>query len=99
MNLLSNWKSEAICFGDKHSSRWTSYNINDIEYAKDGCSRCPVKRECLVSAVMNDSFVGVVAGISEYEYLTYTWREAGDVNESNWERDDRVLPILLQKAQ
>lgn len=89
----------AVCSGNHHSSKWLSYDINDIEYAKDGCSKCSVRVPCLASAISNDSFVGVVAGISEYDYLELLWKRAESENESNWRTDDSALSELLQKAQ
>jgi len=99
MALLSNWRSRAICANDQHPDKWISLKNEDIEYAKSGCEKCNVKKECLFSAIENDSFIGVVAGISEFEYLMYTWEEVTDINESNWRRDDTTLSRLLQKAE
>jgi hypothetical protein len=96
--MQSNWRAKAVCTGDPKSSSWLSYDIKDVEYAKEGCSRCPVKKECLVTAIKNNSFIGVIAGISEYDYLLHTWQEATRENESNWRTDDSILSGLLQKA-
>ncbi len=99
MELVSNWKTLAVCVDDKFSNKWISYDHEDIEYAKNGCKRCPVRRECLINAIENDSFIGVIAGVSEYEYLLYTWDEVTDINESNWRRDRKTFSRLLQKVQ
>ena len=96
--MQSNWRSKAICTGDKNSSNWLSYDIKNVEYAKEGCSRCTVRKECLITAIKNNSFIGVIAGISEYDYLVHTWQEAPRENESNWRTDDSILSGLLQKA-
>ena len=48
--------------------------------------------------IKNNSFIGVIAGISEYDYLVHTWQEATRENESNWRTDDSILSGLLQKA-
>lgn len=96
--MQSNWRSKAICTGDSKSSSWLSYDMKDIEYAKEGCSRCLVRKECLITALKNNSFIGVIAGISEYDYLVHTWREATRENENNWRTDDSILSGLLQKV-
>lgn len=96
--MQSNWRSKAICTGDTKASSWLSYDIKEVEYAKEGCSRCTVRKECLITALKNNSFVGVIAGISEYDYLVHTWQEATRENESNWRTDDSILSGLLQKA-
>jgi len=99
MGITNNWKSLAVCVDDKFSNRWVSYNIEDVKYAKDGCSRCPVRQECFINAIENDSMIGVIAGISEFEFLLYTWEEVNDINESNWRRDRKTFSRLLQKIQ
>ena len=98
MNLQSNWKKNAICASDKHSAKWISYKESDVEYAKDGCSRCSVKKICLATALVNNNFVGTIAGMSEYDYLMYTWQAVQDINESNWRTDNTALQRLLQET-
>lgn len=99
LSKLKNWRDLAVCAEDKNSSRWLSYDIEDVQYAKEGCAKCTVRRECLATALQNDCFVGVVAGISEYEYLNIIWNEVAKEDESNWRRDNTALSELLQKAQ
>jgi hypothetical protein len=99
MELLSNWKDEAVCASDTNSPKWVSYNLDDIEYAKKGCAKCNVRKECLIMAFKNDSFIGVVAGISEYDYLLHSWKKVTEEDESNWRTDDSIFPRLLQKIQ
>ena len=99
MNRQSNWKDRAVCSKDKFPNKWVSYDLDDIAYAKDGCSRCTVRKECLAMSLQNDYFIGVVAGISEYDYLTTIWKRAKKENESNWRTNDSAFPKLLQKAQ
>lgn len=102
MILKSNWRKSAVCATDKNPERWLSYDIKDLEYARDGCARCPVKRECLVTALEEEStmpFVGMVAGISEYEYLLSMWKEVNNENESNWRTGDSALSKLLRKTK
>ncbi len=100
MQIQSSWRDEAVCANDKFPNKWLSYDLNDIEYAKDGCAKCAVRKECLITALDKDYyFTGVVAGISEYDYLTTIWERAKSENESNWRTDDSALSRLLQKAQ
>lgn len=99
MKQPSNWKNNAICASDKHSVRWLSYKESDVEYAKEGCSRCSVKKICLATALANDSFVGTIAGMSEYDYLIRTWQAVWDINENNWRTDDTALQRLLQETE
>lgn len=99
MKHQNNWKKDAICASDKYSHRWISYKKSDVEYAKDGCSRCNVRKMCLATALANDSFVGVIAGMSEYDYLIKTWQKIMVDNESNWRTDSRTLQELLQETE
>lgn len=62
------WLNKAVCRKDKHSDYWTSYNLEKIEYAKAGCEKCTVQKECVMTAMQSDEEpVGVIAGISEFE--------------------------------
>lgn len=99
MSLQSNWRKKAICVSDPYGNKWVSYNLEDVEYAKNGCAKCQVRKECLFSALNNDAFIGVIAGISEFEYLMHIWHEATREDESNWRTDDSTLSGLLQKIQ
>lgn len=99
MKTLSNWRDKAVCSDSRYPERWLSYKMSDIKYAKQGCLKCSVRSECLLNAIQNDFFVGVVAGISEFDYLMYTWQETTREDESNWRTDDRVLSELLQRTR
>jgi hypothetical protein len=99
MQQQSSWRDEAVCANDKFANKWLSYDLNDVKYAKSGCARCNVKKECLIMALENDYFVGVVAGMSEYDYLNTIWKRASKEDESNWRTDNSTLSRLLQKAQ
>jgi len=89
--------SLALCQGDDKSHSWFSYDIDDIEYAKGVCSQCEVKLQCFANALEND-FMGVNAGISEFEFMMETWKEAKTENESNWTRSSQVLQRILRKT-
>lgn len=99
MNLKSNWIKHALCHADKQSQRWLSYKSSDVEYAKEICSRCKVRKECFINAFQKDSFVGVIAGMSEYDFLLKTWHAIQEENESNWPGHNRSFQILLQETE
>lgn len=71
------WRNKAICFNDPNSAYWLSYNIEKIKYAKQGCVRCPVQEECLISVIDDEHVVGVVAGTSEFDRLVMVNKERG----------------------
>lgn len=85
MSLQNSWQSRAYCFKDKYPEYWCSYDIKHIEYAKNGCSKCQVKKECMLNAIRNNVFVGVVAGMSEFDFLIKSWHPIMEEDESNWE--------------
>lgn len=97
MNLKSNWQDFALCRKDKNPNKWFSFDIDDINYAKNVCRKCTVRNECLISAISSDNFLGVNAGMSEYEFLIETWVEAKEYDETNWPRTDRAFQRLLRK--
>ena len=53
-----NWVQKASCKNDKNYSKWLSYDLVDIDYAKKICSSCPVKKQCMI-AFFNSTIVGV----------------------------------------
>lgn len=93
----NNWRLEAVCMRDANPNYWLSYKYSDIQYAKDGCARCNVKRECFFTALENEEFVGVNAGISEYDFLMATWKKATKSNGTTRNRSDNAIKKLLQK--
>jgi hypothetical protein len=93
------WQRSAVCLRDKNSSYWLSYNIEHIKYAKEGCKSCSVKTACLANALSQEFFIGVNAGISEWDYLNKTWKEVKSVRKTNWSRSDATLRKLLQEAK
>jgi hypothetical protein len=99
MKVQSDWRSQAVCANDSNPIAWLSYDILDVEYAKRGCAVCNVRLECFLSAWENDLYVGVNAGISEFDYLNLTWKEAEKVNGSNWSRSSKTLQRILQKIK
>lgn len=93
----SNWRLEAVCLSDKNSGYWLSYKHSQILYAKEGCKRCKVQTQCFLSAIQNEEFTGVNAGISEYDFLMSTWKKATKKNETTRDRSDKPIKKLLQK--
>lgn len=79
------WIDRAICSNDKNPARWLSFDLKDIEYAKDGCNKCPVKKQCIMSSVNGDGLVvGVIAGLSEFDRLMMDWEESKVLDDDNW---------------
>lgn len=78
------WLDRAVCRKDDHPEYWLSYNLQKIEYAKTGCTKCPVKQECLSTAALEDEFYGVVGGLSEYDRRLRLWKKVNDINGNNW---------------
>jgi hypothetical protein len=97
MKAPSDWLEKALCANDEHPFAWLSYDIEDIEYAKHGCSLCKVRKECFLSAWQNEPYVGVNAGISEYDFLVLTWKEAKKAHGSNWSRTNKILQGIMQQ--
>jgi hypothetical protein len=87
------WIGKAVCSKDANPSYWVSYNLDKIEYAKNGCAKCTVKKQCMASAysfvdnvnIFEHSIAGVIAGISEYERKIMAWKKVNDINGNNWE--------------
>jgi hypothetical protein len=80
------WLQKAVCHNDKNSNYWLSYELNKIEYAKNGCAKCTVKKQCLLNSDISDKeTAGVIAGISEYERKLKLWKKVNDINGNNWE--------------
>lgn len=73
-----NWRNQAVCFNDENSSYWVSYNFDKVKYAKDGCSRCSVIKECLMYSANDDEVIGVIGGSSEFDRLMMLNKERGD---------------------
>lgn len=75
------WIYDAVCHNDRYKHRWTSFKIEDVEYAKEGCSRCPVMTQCAMS-LTDDIGVGVMFGTSEFERLSKFIKSGGVIHES-----------------
>jgi hypothetical protein len=94
---LNNWRLEAVCLHDKNSGYWLSCKYSEVLYAKEGCSRCTVRTQCFLAAIQDEEFIGVSAGISEYDFLMSTWKKATKKNGTNRDRSDKTIKALLQK--
>jgi WhiB family redox-sensing transcriptional regulator len=96
---LANWRTKALCAKDRNSIYWFSYKHEDVQYAKNICQSCEVRKECLINAWGEDVIYGVNGGYSEFDILLATWKKAKKENDSNWNRTDRTLQKLLRKAE
>lgn len=96
---MANWRTKALCAEDKNSIYWFSYKHEDVQYAKNICQSCEVRKECLINAWGEDVIYGVNGGYSEFDILLATWKKAKKENDSNWNRTDRTLQKLLRKAE
>lgn len=94
--MQSSWKEKALCVNHPESNLWFSYKKDDINRAVSICSKCPVKKECFLSAWESDEFYGVYGGISEFEYLNITWKEAKNEKQNNRSRTDTILKTIMQ---
>lgn len=74
---------EAICATDENSRKWLSFNLQDIQYAKQKCEFCNVKKQCLMSSLDKET-AGVRAGYSEFDRLMMQWKPAEDLDDDNW---------------
>jgi hypothetical protein len=96
---LSNWKKKALCAADVNSEYWFSYKKEEIQYAKNICKKCSVRKECLMSAWQEEYVYGVNGGFSEFEILLETWKEAKKVSDDNWSRSNKILQRMLRKTK
>lgn len=96
--LKSNWASFSLCKEDKLPARWFSFDLKDIGYAKEVCRKCTVRKECLMSALDSGEFVGVNAGISEFDFLNKTWVETRKIEQTNWPRSDKTIRNLFREV-
>jgi hypothetical protein len=95
--MKNNWKDKALCLGHPESNIWFSYKKSDIDRAKSICKKCPVRVECFMSAWESGDFYGVYGGVSEFEYLSMTWKEVENEKQNNRTRSNRVLKGILQE--
>ena len=95
MSQINSWKNKALCASDPKQHSWMSYDMEDVLYAKDGCSRCSVRKECFLSAWESGDFYGVNGGISEYEFLMATWKPVKKVSNVNWRRTNTDLQKFM----
>jgi WhiB family redox-sensing transcriptional regulator len=94
--MQSSWKEKALCSDTPESHIWFSYKKEEIDRAVEICKICPVRKQCFINAWSADEFYGVSGGITEYEYLTLTWKEAKSERQSNRSRTDKLLKKILQ---
>lgn len=95
MSQDSEWASQALCKRDKNPQYWLSSKRHEMECARQVCHVCTVRPECLASALYENNFVGVNAGITEIEYLMKTWEEVEFEHETNWKGSDKLIQDLF----
>ena len=96
---MVNWRKKALCAEDRNSIYWFSYKNEEVQYAKNVCKTCTVRKECLLSAWSEDTIYGINGGFSEFDILLATWKKVKKENDNNWNRTDRVLQKLLRKTE
>jgi WhiB family redox-sensing transcriptional regulator len=97
VKFKSDWKDYALCTSGYPVNYWFSNKKPEIDVAKSICAKCTVRLECFTTAWSDDSHYGVYGGVSEYEYLLLTWKEAKSESESNRDRTDKRLRKILQE--
>lgn len=97
--MQSDWKQSALCIDHPEKNLWFSYKKDDIETAKNICKECTVRTECFLSMWNTGDFYGVNGGISEFDYLSLTWKEANSEKANNRSRANTVLKGILQKIR
>lgn len=95
--MSSNWQNKALCKGHDRPSIWFSYNKEELEEATNICKQCPVAKQCFLNAWESEDFYGVRGGITEYEYLEITWKEAKSGKQGNRTRSDKLLKAIMQR--
>jgi hypothetical protein len=97
--MQNNWAKEALCFNHPERNIWFSYKKEDTDRAVNICKKCPVREKCFITAWNTGDFYGVYGGVTEFNYLNLTWKEAKSEKQNNRTRTDRVLKGILQEFQ
>lgn len=91
-----NWHEDSLC-ADTYYSRYKEYFFSEepreVSEAKEICSLCPVRKQCLKSALNNKEVWGVWGGRDEVEI-----RNTLSVNEEGQEvrrSKDGIAPVCL----
>ena len=71
------WTSYALCRSD---ARFVSYNPVDVQEAKEICSSCTVRRDCIISTKDGQSFF-MAAGTTRFDRLLLSRREVDSLDE------------------
>lgn len=79
------WTRDALCKFDK---KFTSFHIDDVNFAKSVCERCSVQVECIIAnAEIDGTFMS--AGLSKYDRLLIQWKKVDSEDEGSF-RDSSV---------
>lgn len=95
---MNGWQKLALCARDANSPYWFSYKYEEIQYAKNVCKKCSVRKQCLMNVWEENYIYGVNGGFSEFEILSETWKEAAKVSDDNWSRSNKILQRMLRKT-
>lgn len=92
----ADWRSQGLCTNHPEKGNWISSEYEKIKLAKSVCDKCPVRIQCLYSAIyQNSEYTGVNGGLSEIEFLIRTWEEVESEDESNWKHSDHLIQRLF----
>lgn len=58
-----NFSERGVCAGHPDAHYWTSDDYREVELAKMGCDRCPIKDECYTWAKLSCEEAGVWGGV------------------------------------
>lgn len=95
MNNKPHWSASALC---KSDSRFVSYDITDISEAKEVCSRCSVRVDCIKATSDNNSYF-MAAGTTRLDRLILSRREVESVDESIIGSPEIAISKVLQRER
>jgi len=96
---IDGWIKDAVCRNDEHSLYWTSSDWEQIEYAKEKCTKCDVKIPCIVTALEDPYFAGVTAGMSKFDRLILLHRRVENASEKGWIGPDSLIERIVEQGQ
>lgn len=89
------WTKHALC---KFDRKFTSYQIDDVNEAKQICSDCKVQVECILSTADNDGEF-VSAGLSKYDRLLLQWKRVENESESSFEDSSAYVSVVVRRVR
>jgi hypothetical protein len=89
------WTKDALCKFDK---KFTSFHIDDINFAKSVCQNCTVQVECIIAnAEVDGTFMA--AGLSKYDRLLIQWEKVDSENEGNFRDSSTYVSEVVRRAR